>query len=88
MAGPVEGAAAAGVDDGMAREAGLRIGLGRRRPLSKLATVDLPAPAPPTTAMCSGVGGWPLRYGPTQLRTRAAANRSSLACSAFSGDAA
>ena len=30
-------------------------------PLSRLATVLLPAPAPPTTATCSGTGGWSSR---------------------------
>ena len=76
MAGPGEGAVDAGVGDGMAGEAGLRIGLGGLAPLSMLATVLLPAPAPPTTATCSGTGGWSSSSGPMQLRTRPAARRS------------
>src|SRR5215207_6276124 len=54
-------------------------------PLSRFATVLLPVPAPPTTAMCSGAGGCSLRYGPTTFRTSAAASRSSLAWMAWSG---
>src|SRR5262249_40176520 len=44
-------------------------------PLSMLATVLLPAPAPPTTATWIGVTGCSLRNGPTQLRASAAARR-------------
>src|SRR5258708_21885296 len=48
-------------------------------PERELETVDLPAPAPPTTTTCRGVGSWPSRAGPMTLRATAEARRSSPA---------